>query len=347
MFYPLLRPLLFALDPERAHETTLSMLELTHRLHLMRLAAPARVEAPVGAMGLTFANAVGLAAGLDKNGAHIDALFDMGFGFVEIGTVTPLPQPGNPRPRMFRVVEHQGIINRMGFNNHGVDALVEHARQRKSRGILGINIGKNAATPIERAADDYLICMDKVYPVADYIAVNISSPNTRNLRQLQHGDELAALLAALKARQEALADRHGRYVPLAVKIAPDLSDEEIAEVARLLIAHRIDGVIAGNTTLSRSEIAGHPHAGEAGGLSGAPLTDRATALVGKLALALDGALPILGVGGIFSGADAVGKIEAGATLVQLYSGLVYRGPGLIAEAARAIGQHRKNGDLRL
>lgn len=347
MFYPLLRPLLFALDPERAHESTLSMLELTHRLHLMRLAAPARVDAPVSAMGLTFANAVGLAAGLDKNGAHIDALFDMGFGFVEIGTVTPLPQPGNPKPRMFRVVEHQGIINRMGFNNLGVDALVEQVRHRKSRGILGINIGKNAVTPIERAADDYLTCMDKVYPVADYIAVNISSPNTKNLRQLQHGDELSALLTALKQRQEALAERHGRYVPLAVKIAPDLSDEEIVEVARLLIANRIDGVIAGNTTLSRTEIAGHRHADEAGGLSGAPLTARATALVGKLALALEGRLPILGVGGIFSGADAVDKIEAGATLVQLYSGLVYCGPGLIAEAARAIGQHRKNGDIRL
>ncbi|MBV8049202.1 MAG: quinone-dependent dihydroorotate dehydrogenase [Paludibacterium sp.] len=344
MLYPLLRPLLFRLDPEKAHELTLRSLDLAHHCHLMRLAVPAPVIAPVTAMGITFANAVGLAAGLDKNGAHIDALFDMGFGFVEIGTVTPLPQPGNDKPRMFRVVEQQGIINRMGFNNLGVDALVANVRHSKRAGILGINIGKNAVTPIERAADDYLAAMDKVYPLADYIAVNISSPNTKNLRQLQQGDELSALLLALKTRQQALADQHGRYVPLAVKIAPDLDAAQIADIARLLIAHRIDGVIAGNTTLSRDAIAGHRHAAEAGGLSGAPLTDKATALIRALAVELDGALPIIGVGGILCGRDATDKIAAGATLVQLYSGLVYRGPALIAEIARAIAQRAANGN---
>jgi dihydroorotate dehydrogenase len=336
MFYPLLRPLLFSLDAERAHETTLTMLDIAHRLHLMRLAAPAQVVAPVSAMGLTFANSVGLAAGLDKNGAHIDALADMGFGSIEIGTVTPRPQSGNPKPRMFRVVEHEGIINRMGFNNQGVATLVENVKRSQFKGVLGINIGKNADTPIERAADDYLNCMDQVYPIASYIAVNISSPNTKNLRQLQQTDELAALLAALKARQQALADQHGRYVPLAVKIAPDLDDAAIADVARLLTLHGIDGVIAGNTTLSRTEIAGHRHAEQAGGLSGAPLGARATQLIRKLAMELDGALPIIGVGGIFNGNDAVEKIAAGASLVQLYSGLVFRGPTLIATAARAI-----------
>ncbi|TDR82065.1 quinone-dependent dihydroorotate dehydrogenase [Paludibacterium purpuratum] len=336
MLYPLLRPLLFKLDPEKAHELTLRSLDLTHRLHLMRLATPATIAAPVTAMGIQFANPVGLAAGLDKNGAHIDALFDLGFGFIEIGTVTPRAQSGNDKPRMFRVVEHQGIINRMGFNNLGVDALVENVRHRRNRGVLGINIGKNAATPIERAADDYLACMDKVYQHADYIAVNISSPNTKNLRQLQQGDELSSLLNALKTRQQMLADRHGRYVPLAVKIAPDLDASQIAQIARQLVEHRIDGVIAGNTTLSREEIAGHRHAAEAGGLSGKPLTARSTALIQQLAMELDGALPIIGVGGILCGRDATDKIAAGATLVQLYSGLVYRGPELVAESVRAI-----------
>jgi len=341
MLYPLLRPLLFSLDAERAHETTLSMLNLAHKLHILRLAMPAQVIAPVTAMGITFPNAVGLAAGLDKNGAHIDALADMGFGFIEIGTITPEPQPGNPKPRMFRVVEHQGIINRMGFNNHGVVALLNNVAQSRFNGVLGINIGKNASTPIERAADDYLACMDQVYTAASYIAVNISSPNTKNLRQLQQGEELSALLGALKSRQQQLADQHGRYVPLAVKIAPDLEPDEIADVARLLVHHRIDGVIAGNTTLSRSEIAGHPRANEAGGLSGAPLAARATILISELARQLDGALPIIGVGGIFDGNEAVEKIRAGAKLVQLYSGLVYRGPRLIAQAARAIAKEQR------
>jgi dihydroorotate dehydrogenase len=264
----------------------------------------------------------------------------MGFGFIEVGTVTPRPQPGNPKPRMFRIPEHQGIINRMGFNNQGVAALVKHVENSDFDGVLGINIGKNADTPIERAADDYLAAMDQVYQLASYIAVNISSPNTKNLRQLQQSDELSALLALLKNRQQLLADRHGRYVPLAVKIAPDPDTDAIADVARLLIQHRIDGVIAGNTTLSRTEIGQHRHASEAGGLSGAPLKARSTILIRELAQKLDGALPVIGVGGIFSGDDAVEKLNAGASLVQLYSGLVYRGPGLIAETARALAQAR-------
>jgi dihydroorotate dehydrogenase len=336
MFYPLLRPFLFKMDPEKAHEITLTMLELTHRLHLMRLVAPARLSAPVEVMGLQFANPVGLAAGLDKNGTHIDALADMGFGYIEVGTVTPRPQSGNPQPRMFRVVEHGGIINRMGFNNHGAAALVEHVRHSRYKGVLGINIGKNADTPIEHAVDDYLSGMCQVYPVASYIAVNISSPNTKNLRQLQQADALGTLLAALKNQQHQLADQYGRYVPLVIKIAPDLDAAGIADIARLLVNNRIDGVIAGNTTLSRSEISGHPHAAQEGGLSGAPLTARATTLIRTLAKELDGALPIIGSGGIFSGEDAVEKVKAGAALVQLYSGLVYQGPTLIGKTARAI-----------
>jgi dihydroorotate dehydrogenase len=246
-------------------------------------------------MGLTFPNAVGLAAGLDKNGDHIDALAALGFGFLEIGTITPRPQDGNPKPRLFRVPEHQGIINRMGFNNRGVDVLLNNVRNCHFNGVLGINIGKNAVTPIENAVDDYLICLDKVYAYASYITVNISSPNTKNLRQLQQGDELSRLLSALKTRQQQLADQHGRYVPLAVKIAPDLDDEQIADIARLLTVNKIDGVIATNTTLSRVEIAGHPLQDETGGLSGAPVRERSTQLIRKLARELDGSLPIIGV----------------------------------------------------
>jgi dihydroorotate dehydrogenase len=341
MLYPLLRPLLFRLDAERAHQHTLRLLDAAHSLHLLSLALPKPVADPVKAMGISFPNAVGLAAGLDKDGAHIPALSDLGFGFIEVGTVTPLAQSGNPTPRMFRIAEHQGIINRMGFNNQGVKTLVANIERSGFKGVLGVNIGKNATTPIDQAASDYLSCMDQVYQSASYITINISSPNTKNLRQLQQGDELSALLLQLKNRQRALAERHGHYVPLAVKIAPDLEAEAIAEVAQLLIRHEIDGVIAGNTTLSRSEIAGHAHAGQAGGLSGAPLKQRSTALIRELARQLDGALPIIGVGGIFSGEDAVEKIRAGATLVQLYTGLVYRGPALIAETAQALARERR------
>jgi dihydroorotate dehydrogenase len=289
-------------------------------------------------MGLTFPNPVGLAAGLDKNGEVIDGLAAFGFGFIEIGTVTPRPQPGNPKPRMFRIPEAQGIINRMGFNNDGVDALIANVKRAKYKGILGINIGKNADTPIEKAADDYLTGLRKVYPYASYVAINISSPNTKNLRQLQGGDELDALLGQLKAEQEKLAQQHGKYVPLAVKIAPDLDSEQIKSIATLLTKHRIDAVIATNTTLSREGVEGLPHGNETGGLSGAPVRDKSTAVIRALAAALNGALPIIGVGGILKGADAVEKMQAGAALVQVYSGLVYRGQELVTECAASIKQ---------
>jgi dihydroorotate dehydrogenase len=295
-------------------------------------------------MGLAFRNPVGLAAGLDKNGDCIDGLAALGFGFIEIGTVTPLPQPGNPRPRLFRLPQANAIINRMGFNNVGVDTLIANVKRAQypfdgaqdRRGILGINIGKNAATPIENAADDYLICLRKVYAHASYITVNISSPNTRNLRQLQNEDALNDLLKLLKTEQQKLADTHGGYVPIALKIAPDLEGEQIKQIARLLMQHRIDGVIATNTTLSRDGVENLPHGAEAGGLSGAPLRARSTAVIRQLAAELQGALPIIGVGGILNGADAAEKINAGASLVQMYSGLIYRGPALIAECCAAI-----------
>jgi len=333
--YPLLRPLLFSLDPETAHHATLDALKTAHNLGLLCIRHP--TENPRTVMGLTFPNPVGLAAGLDKNGSYIDALSALGFGFIEVGTVTPRPQPGNPKPRMFRLPEAQAIINRMGFNNLGVDALVENVKCVKYRGILGINIGKNFDTPIDRAADDYLICLRKVYAHASYVAINISSPNTKNLRQLQGGDELGALLAQLKAEQESLANQHGKYVPLAVKIAPDLDKEQIQQIASLLIHHNIDGVIATNTTLSRDGVENLPHGTEAGGLSGAPVREKSTAVIRELATALNGALPIIGVGGILSGADAVEKIQAGAALVQIYSGMIYRGPDLVGETIKSVG----------
>ncbi len=332
--YPLLRPLLFSLDPETAHHATLDALRTAYNLNLLCIKHPA--TNPRTVMGLTFPNPVGLAAGLDKNGAYIDALAAQGFGFIEVGTVTPRPQPGNPRPRMFRLPEAKAIINRMGFNNLGVDTLVENVKRAKYRGILGINIGKNFDTPIEKAANDYLIGLRKVYPHASYVVINISSPNTKNLRQLQGGDELDALLEQLKAEQENLAELHGKYVPLAVKIAPDLDQEQIRQIAALLIRHRIDGVIATNTTLSREGVENLPHGNEAGGLSGAPVHEKSTAVIRELAVALNGALPIIGVGGILSGADAVEKIQAGAALVQIYSGMIYRGPDLVGETIRAL-----------
>jgi dihydroorotate dehydrogenase len=334
LIYPLLRPLLFSLDPETAHHATLDSLQTAYKLGL--LCAPHPAGSPRTVMGLEFPNPVGLAAGLDKNGAYIDALGALGFGFIEIGTVTPRPQPGNPRPRMFRLPQAQGIINRLGFNNLGVDALVESVSRAKFRGILGINIGKNADTPMERAAQDYLVGLRKVYAHASYVTVNISSPNTQNLRQLQGGDELTVLLSQLKAEQKMLAEQHGRYVPLALKIAPDLDGEQIRQIAALLKYHRMDGVIATNTTLSREGVENLPHGKEAGGLSGAPVRDKSTAVIRQLASELQGALPIIGVGGILSGADAVEKIQAGAALVQLYSGMIYRGPELVGECVDAI-----------
>ena len=334
--YSLLRPLLFRLDPETAHHLTLGSLKAADALGLSSLIAKRPADDPRTVMGLTFPNPVGLAAGLDKNGECIAGLAALGFGFIEIGTITPLPQPGNPRPRLFRLPQAQGIINRMGFNNEGVDALIENVQRTGHRGILGINIGKNAATPIEKAADDYLICVRKVYAHASYVTVNISSPNTKNQRQLQGGDELDALLAQLKAEQLKLSGTHGRYVPLAVKIAPDLDAEQVKQIARLLTQHRIDGVIATNTTLSREGVERLPHGNEAGGLSGAPVRDKSTAVIRALAAELKGALPIIGSGGILCGADAAEKIDAGASLVQLYSGLIYRGPALIGECCAAL-----------
>lgn len=290
-------------------------------------------------MGLTFPNPVGLAAGLDKDGAYIDGLAALGFGFIEIGTVTPRAQPGNPKPRMFRLPEAQALINRMGFNNGGVDAFVRNVQAsrfyQEQRGILGLNIGKNADTPIERATDDYLYCLDKVYPYAAYVTVNISSPNTKNLRQLQQASEIDALLSALKMAQSQLADKHGRYVPLVLKIAPDLDDEQIDTIASALLRHHIDGVIATNTTITRDAVQGLTHANETGGLSGAPVRDLSTRVVRALHQVLQGEIPIIGVGGILSGRDASEKMAVGASLVQLYTGLIYRGPELVGECASA------------
>ncbi len=334
--YSLLRPLLFKLDAETAHHLTLSALQAANKLHLLSLFAKKIPADPRSVMGLNFPNPVGLPAGLDKNGSYIDALAKLGFGFIEIGTVTPRPQPGNPKPRLFRLPEAQAIINRMGFNNLGMDALVENVKRTHYTGILGINIGKNFDTPITLAADDYLIGLRKVYNHASYVAINISSPNTKNLRQLQGGDELDALLSQLKTEQGKLAEQHGKYVPLALKIAPDLDSGQIQQIATLLMHHRIDAVIATNTTLSRTGVEHLLRHNEAGGLSGAPLKDKSTEVIHQLASALQGALPIIGVGGILSGSDAVGKIQAGAALVQVYSGLIYRGTDLIAECAEKI-----------
>lgn len=337
MLYALLRPLLFRLDPETAHELTLDGLRLTQRLGLPLAAAVPGT--PVSAMGLSFPNAVGLAAGLDKNGACIDGLAALGFGFIEIGTVTPRPQPGNPKPRLFRLPEHQAIINRMGFNNLGVDALVANVRRSKfaaGGGILGINIGKNFDTPIEQAVEDYLIGLRKVYALASYVTVNISSPNTKNLRQLQGGDELEGLLLALARERDALARSHGRHVPLALKIAPDLEPEQVTHIAASVRQHGIEAIIATNTTLDRQAVAASPLAAETGGLSGAPVFERSTAVLRQLAAEVGDAVTLIGVGGILSGADARAKLDAGARLVQLYSGLIYRGPELVGEAIAAL-----------
>ncbi|GLR11847.1 dihydroorotate dehydrogenase (quinone) [Chitinimonas prasina] len=336
MLYPLLRPLLFAFEPETAHKLTFTSLEALHALGFATVLGSREEDRPLEVMGLTFPNPVGLGAGLDKNGEHIDALADLGFGFIEIGTVTPRPQPGNPQPRLFRLPAAEGIINRMGFNNGGLDALVKNVEASQYRGILGINIGKNFDTPIEQAANDYLTCLTRVYPYASYVTVNISSPNTKNLRQLQGADELEKLLSALKDEQARLTVRHGRYVPLALKIAPDLEGEQIQEIARLLVEYRFDGVIATNTTLSRVGVEHLAHGKETGGLSGTPVRAKSTAVIRALATALNGRVPIIGVGGILEGSHAAEKMEAGASLVQIYSGLIYRGPALVAESIRAI-----------
>ncbi len=334
--YSLLRPLLFRLEAETAHHVTLKALRVAHGFGVASLSTGPALDAPREVMGLRFPNPVGLAAGLDKNGEYIDALADLGFGFIEVGTVTPRPQPGNPRPRMFRLPQAEAIINRMGFNNDGIEALLANVARARYRGILGINIGKNFDTPVERAVDDYLIGLRKVYAHASYVTVNISSPNTADLRQLQEREALLALLGALKREQAALAERHGKYVPLTVKIAPDLTVEAIHDVAAIVRELRVDGVIATNTTVSRAGVENLPHAQESGGLSGAPLTARATEVVRQLCAALAGEVPVIAVGGILSGADAVEKVRAGASLVQIYSGLIYRGPRLVAEAVAAL-----------
>jgi len=346
MPYRLARPFLFQLDPERAHRITMRALDIAHHAGLSGLIAGRSAPSPRNVMGLEFPNPVGLAAGLDKNGEHIDALGALGFGFIEIGTVTPRPQPGNPVPRMFRIAQARAIINRMGFNNEGVERLLMNVSRARYRGILGINIGKNFDTPLERAAQDYLYCMRKVYTAASYITVNISSPNTANLRQLQQTSELDRLLGALTGERRRLADQHGKRVPLAVKIAPDLAPAEIAGMAAQFIEHGIDAVIATNTTISREGVAGLPDADQTGGLSGAPLKGRATEIVRQLALALAGRLPIIAAGGIMSAADACEKIAAGASLVQLYSGLIYEGPALVGRVAKALARKEGQGLAR-
>ena len=329
--YPLIRPLLFALDAEIAHTVTLKLLKAAHISGLSTLLYSSIKDNPVNVMGLNFKNPVGLAAGLDKNGDYIDALAALGFGFIEIGTVTPRPQPGNPKPRLFRLPEHHAIINRMGFNNFGIGHLLNQVKQSSYQGILGINIGKNFDTPIENAVDDYLIGLRKAYTSASYITINISSPNTQNLRQLQQGDESRKLIATLKKEQLKLQQEHGKYVPLALKIAPDLTGEDIIRIAKLLLEFEIDGVIATNTTIDRSLIANHPLAKETGGLSGSPVKDKSTAVVKGLSAELQGKIPIIAVGGIFNADDAQEKFAAGASLVQVYTGLIYQGPELIKE----------------
>jgi dihydroorotate dehydrogenase len=335
MLYSLLRPALFSLDPEDAHGFTLFSLDLAHRLGLLKL-LPRATGKPVHVLGIDFPNAVGLAAGLDKDGAHINALAALGFGFIEIGTVTPRPQPGNPKPRLFRLPQAEALINRMGFNNLGVDNLVKNVEASGFKGVLGINIGKNKDTPNEHAVDDYLACLDTVYAHASYVTVNISSPNTQGLRELQKDEALDALLSSIKLRQSKLAQRHGKYVPIALKIAPDLDDAQIAAIAALLMMHRIDAVIATNTTLARDAVAGLPNADETGGLSGTPVRDASTRVIRALAHHLKNEVPIIGVGGILSGADAQEKIAAGASLVQLYTGLIYRGPELVRECVERL-----------
>lgn len=336
MLYPLARSLMFRFDPETSHEVALHTMNIASDLGFHKLMGAAEISDPVEVMGLSFPNRVGLAAGLDKNGIAVDGLAAMGFGFVEVGTVTPRPQAGNPKPRLFRLPEQNAIINRMGFNNDGVDHLLKNLQKSTYKGILGINIGKNKDTPNEKANDDYLYCMRKVYDRASYITVNVSSPNTPGLRTLQYGESLNSLLDALKSEQVRQAKLHDRYVPIAVKIAPDMEEEEFEMVASSLKAYEMDAVIATNTTLSREGVEGSPFAQEAGGLSGAPVRNKSTRAIRILSNALDGALPIIGVGGITEGFDAAEKIEAGASLVQIYSGFIYHGPQLVADSVRAI-----------
>ncbi len=342
--YPWLRKPLFCLDPERAHDLTLSALRLTERTGLSRCLFKASTSlstqhtpaSPIRLMGLDFTNPVGLAAGLDKDGVCIDGLAALGFGFLEIGTVTPQPQPGNPSPRLFRLPQAHALINRMGFNNAGVENLLHHVRAARFKGILGINIGKNANTPLERAAEDYLYGLEQVYRDASYITINISSPNTSGLRMLQEDNNLDALLHALTEKRARLADQYGKYTPLVVKISPDMNSDEIKALCATLLRHRLDGLIASNTTVDRAAVAGLPHAQEAGGVSGRPVFEKSNATIRQCYAELGDAIPIIGVGGIFSAADARAKIEAGAKLIQIYTGLIYQGPTLVKECIHAL-----------
>ncbi|MDK4528053.1 quinone-dependent dihydroorotate dehydrogenase [Kingella kingae] len=334
MLYDLIRPLVFNFAPEQAHGLTLKTLARAEKCGVLPRVNPH--TQPTTLMGLALPNPIGLAAGMDKNGECIDGLAALGFGFIEIGTVTPRPQAGNPKPRLFRSPEHQAIINRMGFNNDGIDQMIRNIARSQYRGVLGINIGKNATTPIENAADDYLICLEKAYAHASYITVNISSPNTQNLRSLQGGDELSKLLTALKNKQAALATQHSRYVPLAVKIAPDLDEAQIADIAHVVLQTEMDGIIATNTTIDKSALGASPLAQEAGGLSGAPVREPSNRVLKALAQELASKVPIIGAGGVLSGKDAAEKIQLGATAVQIYSGIVYRGPELVKECLTAV-----------
>ncbi|OOS24634.1 quinone-dependent dihydroorotate dehydrogenase [Moraxella pluranimalium] len=335
MPYALLRPILFTMDPEQAHETTLELLEKAHRAKLLGFAY-GKQALPTTCMGVQLLNPVGLAAGLDKNGAYIDALSELGFGFLEVGTVTPMPQAGNDKPRLFRLKEHGAIINRMGFNNDGVDQMIANIERAKYNGVLGINIGKNAITPVENALDDYIYCLERVYPYASYITVNISSPNTKNLRDLQSADALAHLLDGIKNCQMQLANSYGFYVPIALKIAPDLDLEQVDVIANTVIDFEIDGLIATNTTLSRTGVEGHRHVNEAGGLSGRPVNHQSTLILSEFANRLAGKVDLIGVGGIDDGELAVKKLQAGAVAIQLYSGLIYKGPALIGDCVQSI-----------
>ena len=335
MLYSLARSALFLLDPESAHKLALHSLDVSARLGLPQLFFPTNARKPIHVMGLQFPHAVGLAAGFDKDGAHIDGLASLGFSFLEIGTVTPRAQPGNPPPRIFRLLPAEALINRLGFNNLGVDNLLVNLSRTHYRGILGINIGKNFDTPNERAAEDYLYCMRKIYLHASYITINISSPNTQSLRDLQSESMLAGLLDALKNEQAKLSREHAKHVPIVIKLAPDLTSEAIINIAKLLLAYRVEGVIATNTTTSREGVAGLTHAQQQGGLSGRPLKEKSNATIRALAAELKGQIPIIGVGGIMCGADAVEKLAAGASLVQLYTGLIFRGPELVKECVAA------------
>ena len=353
--YPIIKPLLFRLDPEKAHYLTLKSLQWLHRYHCGFLleCKPGfsfiqkntngifpdnNINNTTTLMGLTLPNPVGLAAGLDKNGEYIDALAMLGFGFIEVGTVTPLPQAGNPKPRLFRLPKQQAIINRMGFNNYGIDTLINNIANSRYRGILGINIGKNAATPIEKAVDDYLICLEKAYPHASYVTVNISSPNTRDLRSLQSAGELDRLLNHLKNRQAQLATQQSRYVPIAIKIAPDLDEEQIEAIAEVALNTQIDGIIATNTTIDKTPLGTHKFAQEAGGLSGYPVQKQSNYVLNQLSAHINTQIPLIGVGGITTGTDAAEKIRLGASAIQLYSGLIFRGPRLVAECIKSCSQ---------